>query len=62
MIHKLLSDVPEGPIVLNCATPTEKESELLDVYLKPRRRNGDSYTRDTSYFLEKNLKNSLNTR
>ena len=61
MIHKLLS-VPEGPIVLNCATPTEKESELLDVYLKPIRRNGDSYIRNTSYFLEKNLKNSLNTR
>lgn len=61
MIHKLLS-VPEGPIVLNRATPTEKESELLDVYLKPIRRNGDSYIRNTSYFLEKNFKNSLNTR
>ena len=48
-----MSDVPDRPVILNCATPTEKESEFLHVYMEPIRKNGDSYIRDTSYFLQK---------
>ena len=37
----------------NCGTHTEKVSEFLDFHLKPIMRNGNSYIRDSSHFLER---------
>ena len=52
-IHKRLSDVPGRPVISNCGTPTERISEFLDLHLKPIMRDGNSYIRDSSHFLEK---------
>ena len=52
-IQKRLSDVPGIPVILNCVTPTEKVSEFLDFDLKPIIRNGNSYLKDLTDFLEK---------
>ena len=52
-IHKRLSDVPGRPVISNCGAPTEKVSEFLDFHLKPIMKNGKSYIRDSSHFLEK---------
>ena len=34
-IHKRLFNVPGGPVISNCGTPTEKCSEFLNYHLKP---------------------------
>ena len=52
-IHKRLSDVPGRPVISNCGIPTEKVSEFLDFHLKPIMRNGNSYIRDSSHFIER---------
>ena len=33
-IHKRLHNVPGRPVILNCGTPPEKASEVLDYHLK----------------------------
>ena len=33
-VHKCLSAVPGRPVIFNCGTPMEKESECLDYILK----------------------------
>ena len=33
-IHRRLHNVPGRPVILNCGTPTEKASEVLDYRLK----------------------------
>ena len=40
-------------MISNCGTPTERISEFLDLHLKPIMRDGNSYIRDSSHFLEK---------
>ena len=52
-IHKRRSDVPGKPVIPVCGTPTEMVSEFLDFHLKPIMRNGNSYIKDTSHFLER---------
>ena len=52
-IHKRLSNVPGGPVISNCGTPTEKASEFLDHHLKRVMQNGKSYIRDSSDFISK---------
>ena len=39
-ILKSLHNVPGGPVILNCGTPTEKCSEYLDYHLKPLMQRG----------------------
>ena len=51
-IHKRLSDVPGRPVILNCGARTEKVPEFLDFHPRPIMRNGNSYIRDSSHFLE----------
>ena len=41
------------PVTSNCGIPIEKVYEFLDFHLKPIMRNGNSYIRDLSYFLER---------
>ena len=52
-IHKRLNNVPGGPVISNCGTPTEKLSEFLDHFLQPVMKAGKYYIKDTSDFLEK---------
>ena len=52
-IYKCLSDVRRRPVTLNCGTPTEKVSEFLDFHLKAITRNGNSYLKHSSHFIEK---------
>ena len=33
-INKIIFNVPGGPVISNCGTPTEKASEFLDSHLK----------------------------
>ena len=42
-IHKQLYNVPGRPVILNCGTPTEKASELLDFHSKPLMQISWSY-------------------
>ena len=54
-IHKMLFNVPGGPVISNCGTPTENVSEFLDHHLQPIMHKGLSYIdiRDSQHFLEK---------
>ena len=52
-IHKDLRNVPDRPVILNCGTPTEKVSELLNHELQPIMKQRNSYIKDTGDFLEK---------
>ena len=46
-------------MILNCGTPTEKASELLDYHLKPVMQKGKSYIKESGDFINK-LKSLLN--
>ena len=52
-IHKSLENVPGGPVISSCGTPTEKVSEFLDHHLKPVMQGAKSYIKDSGHFLEK---------
>ena len=52
-IHKGLSNVSGRPVISNCGAPTEKVSEFLDHQLQPIMKQGNSYIKDTSDFLER---------
>ena len=52
-MHKRLYDVPGRPVISNCVTPTEKDSEFLDNQLKPVMREGMSYIKDSDDFMHK---------
>ena len=52
-IHKQLSNVPGGPVISNCGTPTEKVSEFLDNHLQPIMKKGLSYIKNSSDFINK---------
>ena len=44
-IHKRLPNVPGRPVISNCETPTEKESEFLDNHLQPIMRKASLTSR-----------------
>ena len=52
-IHKRLSNVPRGPVISNCGTPSEKVSEFLDNHLKPIMKKSFSYIKDSGDFINK---------
>ena len=52
-IHNRLKNVPGGPVISNCGTPTKKVSEFLDHHPKPVMQSGWSYIKDSSDFLKK---------
>ena len=52
-IHKRLHNVTGRPVILNCATPTEKCLEFLDYHLKPLMQKGRSYMKDSGDFIKK---------
>ena len=52
-IHKRLSDVPGHLVLSNCGAPTEKVSKFLDHHLQPVIKEGKSYIKDTTNFLDK---------
>ena len=54
-IHKRLENVPERPVISNCALYTENISAFLDFHLHPLTRKVKSYIKDTNDFL-KNLR------
>ena len=41
-IHKRLVNVSGRPVISNCGTPTEKDSEFLDHHLQPIMKSGRS--------------------
>lgn len=51
-IHKRLFDVPRRPVILNCRTPAEEETEFLDYYLSPVMQNCKSYIKDSAHFID----------
>ena len=52
-IHKGLSNVPGHSGISNCGTTTEMVSEFLDHHLQPLMKQGNSYIKDASDFLDK---------
>ena len=52
-IHKRLEYVPGRPVISNCGTPTEKESDFLDSQLKPVMQSSRSYIKDSGDFIKK---------
>ena len=50
-IHKRLDNVPGGPVISNCETPTERASEFLDHHLQHIMKSGVPYIKDTNDFL-----------
>ena len=51
--HKRLFNVPGRPVISNCGTPTEKESEFLDSHLKTIMQESRSYIKDSADFINK---------
>ena len=52
-IHKKLFNIPGRSVISNCATPTEKASELLDYHLKQVIQSSWPYIKDLGDFLRK---------
>ena len=52
-LSKGLCKVPGRPVISNCGTPTEKDSEFLDHLLQLIMKQGESYIRDIGDFLAK---------
>ena len=52
-IHKRVENVPGRPVIPNCGTPTEKESEFLDYHLKPVMQSGRPCIKDSGDLLKK---------
>ena len=52
-IHKRLANIPGGPILSNCGTPTEKAYEFLDHHLKPVMQKVKSCIKDSGDFITK---------
>ena len=52
-IHKRLHNVPGRPMIWNCGTPTEEDSEILDYHIKPIMQRGKSYIKDSGDFINK---------
>ena len=50
-IHKRLDNVPAGPVISNCETPTERASEFLDHHSQHIMKSGVPYIKDTNDFL-----------
>ena len=52
-LNKRLLNVPGGPVISNCGTPTEKVSEFLDNHLQTIMKKGLSYIRNSGDFIDK---------
>ena len=52
-IHKRLSKVPARSVKSNYGTPTNKVTKFLDHHLQPVMKEGKSYIKDTTDFLNK---------
>ena len=52
LLHKIFKrffDVPEGPVISNCESPTEKVTEFLDYHLKSIMQNVRFYKRGSQH-------------
>ena len=52
-IHKILSSVPQRPVISNCGPATDKISEFLDHHWQPVMKEEKSYIKDRADFLDK---------
>ena len=52
-IHKRFFNVPDRPVISNCGTPAEKESEFFNSNLKTIMQESWSYVKDSGDFIDK---------